>query len=197
MPFAYPIRRLDRLKPRVQLDEHMGSKEKFWLQHPKTNRRVLWKMARPNTGEDWSEKVAYELAKLLHIPSARVDMAMTGEAHGVVCWDFLYRRGNGNPPALIHGNELLRETDPDYPHDQYYQVSKHTVQAVHDALGQVEPPLRIPEHISNIADAFDAFVGYLLLDALIGNTDRHHENWGVIATQAKHGSPSTPVGANL
>jgi hypothetical protein len=25
----------------------------------------------------------------------------------------------------------------------------------------------------------DAFVGYLVFDALIGNTDRHHENWGI------------------
>ena len=24
-------------------------------------------------------------------------------------------------------------------------------------------------------------VGYLLLDSLVGNTDRHHENWGVLA----------------
>jgi len=24
------------------------------------------------------------------------------------------------------------------------------------------------------------FVGYLMLDALVGNTDRHHENWGVV-----------------
>lgn len=28
--------------------------------------------------------------------------------------------------------------------------------------------------------AVDVFTGYLLLDALIGNTDRHHENWAVI-----------------
>jgi hypothetical protein len=28
--------------------------------------------------------------------------------------------------------------------------------------------------------AADCFVGYLLLDALIGNGDRHHENWAVI-----------------
>jgi hypothetical protein len=26
----------------------------------------------------------------------------------------------------------------------------------------------------------DVFTGYLLLDALIGNTDRHHENWAVV-----------------
>jgi hypothetical protein len=28
--------------------------------------------------------------------------------------------------------------------------------------------------------AADMFVSYLLLDALVGNTDRHHENWGVL-----------------
>jgi len=28
--------------------------------------------------------------------------------------------------------------------------------------------------------ATEMFVGYLLFDALIGNTDRHHENWGLV-----------------
>lgn len=31
-----------------------------------------------------------------------------------------------------------------------------------------------------VRNAADTFIGYLLLDALVGNTDRHHENWGVI-----------------
>jgi serine/threonine protein kinase HipA of HipAB toxin-antitoxin module len=30
--------------------------------------------------------------------------------------------------------------------------------------------------------AVDTFIGYLLLDAWIGNGDRHHENWGLIST---------------
>lgn len=30
--------------------------------------------------------------------------------------------------------------------------------------------------------ALSLFVGYLLLDALIGNTDRHHENWGMLSS---------------
>lgn len=29
----------------------------------------------------------------------------------------------------------------------------------------------------------DIFIGYLLFDAWIGNTDRHHENWGVVVTE--------------
>jgi hypothetical protein len=37
----------------------------------------------------------------------------------------------------------------------------------------------------------DIFVGYLMLDAWIGNTDRHHENWAlVVRPQATHLAPS-------
>jgi hypothetical protein len=35
----------------------------------------------------------------------------------------------------------------------------------------------------SFTDARDLFVGYLLLDAWIGNGDRHHENWGFIRRQ--------------
>ncbi len=33
----------------------------------------------------------------------------------------------------------------------------------------------------SIESAVDTFVGYLLLDAWIGNGDRHHENWGLVS----------------
>src|SRR5437762_4016700 len=39
-------------------------------------------------------------------------------------------------------------------------------------LGYVGPP--------QLQRPTDLFVGYLMLDALIGNQDRHHENWGLI-----------------
>lgn len=39
--------------------------------------------------------------------------------------------------------------------------------------------------IDGISSAVDVFVGYLMLDALIANQDRHHENWGLIATKSK------------
>jgi hypothetical protein len=29
-----------------------------------------------------------------------------------------------------------------------------------------------------LKEAADVFLGYLMLDAVVGNTDRHHENWG-------------------
>ena len=33
----------------------------------------------------------------------------------------------------------------------------------------------------NIGIPIEVFVGYILLDAWIGNTDRHHQNWGIIS----------------
>jgi hypothetical protein len=39
----------------------------------------------------------------------------------------------------------------------------------------------VPEE--EIQTAAEVFVGYLLLDAWIGNTDRHHGNWGVLAVK--------------
>jgi hypothetical protein len=83
--------------------------------------------------------------------------------------------------ALVHGNELLQEVDDTYPVTQLRGVSKHTVDAVFGQLSAVDPPIGSPSNLS----ASDCFVGYLLLDALIGNGDRHHENWAVIHAAAR------------
>lgn len=78
---------------------------------------------------------------------------------------------------LVHGNELLQEVDESYPTVQLRGVSKHTVDAVLERLEGARSP-RGDE--SGLACAADWFVGYLLLDAVIVNSDRHHENWGVL-----------------
>lgn len=64
-----------------------------------------------------------------------------------------------------------------------YRVSEHTVDRVMDVLENdlfLQPAL-CDSRLAALSAA-DIFVGYLLLDAWIGNTDRHHENWGVIAS---------------
>jgi len=54
--------------------------------------------------------------------------------------------------------------------------SAGTHRAVHQALGDVAAPPDAGDELS----AWDVFAGYLVLDALIGNTDRHEQNWAVI-----------------
>lgn len=166
----------------------MGTKTKYWLQN-RAGLRVMVKFARPNTGEDWSEKLAYELARKFFVPCPRVDLFETDDERGVLCWDFLRprrRAGAWADASLIHGNELMFQRDPLYPADETYGVRQHTLGAVCDALRQCEPRRTQPEQ-ANYQDGFDTFVGYLVLDALIANTDRHHENWGVVSIRTPQG----------
>lgn len=192
-PF-YPILHLpEPLLKRQRLEETMGTKEKFWLRNPNTGQRVMVKYAREDTGEDWSEKLAHELARKLHVPCYRVDLFQSGNVHGVLCWDFLGRdrlADAGADPSLIHGNELLFQRDQAYPTENKYGVAQHTVEAVRAVLEPCTPRPLSPEQGNVFRDGFDTFVGYLMLDALIGNTDRHHENWGVV-------SQRTPAGHHL
>ncbi|MGB7487778.1 MAG: HipA-like protein, partial [Phormidesmis sp.] len=55
--------------------EVMGTKPKFWFDHSQFG-KCLFKQARSNTGEDWSEKIAAELAQLLKLPCARKELAI-------------------------------------------------------------------------------------------------------------------------
>ena len=64
-----------------------------------------------------------------------------------------------------------------------YNVSEHTLDIVLQAVSN--PAIQLPPNWNpppGIITAADTFVGYLLLDAWIGNGDRHHENWGFIET---------------
>ena len=156
--------------------EQLGTKEKFWYEDIDLG-TCLCKVVRPFTGEDWSEKIASELARLLGLPHARYELAEWMQARCVVSPSFVPKLG-----ALVPGNELLVQIDPNYlARVTRYKQSRHTVQAVSDAIQLASCGLPYgwdgPEVISS---ALDVFVGYLMLDALIGNTDRHHENWGIV-----------------
>lgn len=156
----------------------MGSKEKSWLLDIATGRAFLLKYPRENTGEHWSEKVAAEVAALLGVPHAPVELGVRGGRMASLSYTFLQPK-----EALIHGNELLSEIDPDYPAQQNYRVKEHTLDAIRSALDahEVKPLTTVDAHDLS---AFGWFVGYLMLDALVGNTDRHHENWGVVTASA-------------
>jgi len=159
--------------------EQMGTKTKFWFVNVEDNIRWLFKYNRPNTGEDWSEKIASEIAELIGLPHAIVELAKCEDRRGVVSKDFTERTTKGH---LVHGNELLIGIDSDYPMKQFWKVSQHSMDKIIEVLS--EDFARLPSDYSfpsNIDTAVDLFLGYLMFDALIGNTDRHHENWGVLA----------------
>ena len=123
------------------------------------------------------EKIASELSELLQLPHARYELAETWEGDfGIISLNFVPEGG-----TLIHGNEILTPLVPNYPTYATYGASQHTIDLVFNAIQNCQvmlpPNVSIPNEIHK---ATDLFAGYLLLDAWIGNGDRHHENWGFI-----------------
>jgi hypothetical protein len=157
--------------------EQLGSKPKFWFQGEDGN-RYLFKEGRPNTGENWSEKVVGELCSMLSLPHVHYELAEWEGKRGVICESFV--PGDGR---LIHGNELLFALHPEYQKTRLYGVREYSLIHVIAALRLFRPraPLGwLP--IDGADSGIGVFVGYLLLDTWIANQDRHHENWGVILT---------------
>jgi hypothetical protein len=171
----------DRIEP-------IGSKEKFWFRDPADQSLWLFKLARAGTGEDWSEKSAAELAELLGLPHADVELAQHERAPGIATKDFTADQLHGD---LVHGNEVLFHLDPTYPREREYRVPEHTLDAVRCALEQSFVHLPTWTWPDGVTTPWDAFIGYLMLDALIGNTDRHHQNWGLLAPSRRAGHPAT------
>ena len=126
-------------------------------------------------GEDWAEKISYELAKLLAIPAAETELATVIQLHtservyGSMSRDMRPRGWVWTPGAA-----LLAESDDEFDAES---CRGHTIDAVRGALEGLRGPVG-----TNYADwtAFDVFAGYLMLDAWIANTDRHAHNWGVL-----------------
>lgn len=147
--------------------EQLGSKPKFWVFLD--GQRWLFKEARPGTGEDWAEKAAAELAKALGIPAATVELAECEGRRGCMSLNFIDVDAG---EALVHGNELLAGSVKDYEVAKTFRQSDHTIASIRQAIDWILP--------SELAEAaLKQLASYMVLDALIGNTDRHHENWGL------------------
>ena len=153
------------------LTEQVGTKPKFWY----ADNSLLFKEARPGTGEDWSEKVASELCALLGVPHATYDLAVWRGRRGVVTATFI-----PDGARLVHGNELLGAVVPEYPRAKFFRVRQHTLRRVIAVTAGVSPPIGF-EPLVDVVSGADVFLGYLMVDAWIANQDRHHENWGLVA----------------
>jgi hypothetical protein len=114
--------------------EPLGSKRKLWFRDVAGEKpRLLFKYNRPGTGEDWSEKIAAELARLLGVPHAEVELATFDAQPGAAIVDFT----DNEQLSLVHGNELLEFVDRAYPVQQRYGAVGHTPAAVVNLLGHL------------------------------------------------------------
>ena len=128
-------------------------------------------------GDDWSERIANGVAERLGVPAARTELAVenAGEmaSYGVISKSVVAALTGDelqSPEELIHGNQLV----------SIEVVGRERVGYSVEAVQQALDGVAVPHGVGDDVTAWDVFVGYLLLDAVVGNTDRHEENWAVI-----------------
>ncbi|HEY1613953.1 MAG TPA: HipA domain-containing protein [Rhizomicrobium sp.] len=116
----------------------------------------------------WSEAIAYELSKLSGVAVPPCFVAIDGRTEQAgVLMEVFYGYPDERPTTrLVHGTDILQRSVPRYnpksgrPHDVVYNV------AICRAF--------------RIARARQWWAQTLVFDSLIGNTDRHAENWGLL-----------------
>lgn len=172
------------IREEMDSPEDLGTKEKSW--YTWQEQKWLFKKSRPLTGEHWSEKVAEQLCLKLGIPHATYEMARFQGNIGVTSPSIITDRTRWR---MTLGNQLLMSSDNTYPGDdqqRFVRVREHTVARVmgilETAKSGILPPFQ--GQFPGFMDAAGVFTGYLMLDALISNQDRHHENWAVLLDDA-------------
>ncbi len=116
----------------------------------------LFKYPQPHTGQHWTEKVAAEVAAVLGIHHARVELAEFQGHQGSATESFA-RSGR----SLYHGNQVLERVVHGYDPDRRFMQSNHTLGNI---FGAVDKILAEPE------TARALMVNCILLDAVIGTT---------------------------
>ena len=180
--------------------ETRGAREKFWIRFNGEAERWLLKLPRPQTGEHWAEKVAFEVGHLIGVDCAQVELARyhspvvsdheevnTGDDRqfvqeaqlATICKSFLPdEQGAGWADSAFHGWEVLQFEVPGYDTERVRGQRDHNIKNITRVLFELmtdhqDNPMPGREH------RLEQMVSYALLDGLIGNTDRHHENWMV------------------
>ncbi|MYE16658.1 MAG: hypothetical protein F4Y07_09280, partial [Gemmatimonadetes bacterium] len=131
MSDSYPI---IQVEPAWVLDdEDMGTKEKFWYRKPGDGEKEwLFKHPRARTGEHWAEKIAAEVAKVLGITHAAVELAQFEEHRGSASKSFV-----SEDQELVHGNQIMEWTVAEYDPNIRFGQSDHSFENIWTSFERV------------------------------------------------------------
>lgn len=142
-----------------------GYLTKFWVDHPQLGRSLV--KLDEETAPGWSEKVVYEIAKLLNLPTARYELGVYNGQQNIS----LSQNFKDSKLTYINGDTLIRSSL-----DEYKYNADNSLQALEINEVKLPSDYQPPAGIQNGADLF---VGYLMLDTLVTNNDRHGGNWEI------------------
>jgi hypothetical protein len=115
--------------------------------------------------EFWSEILASEIGRELGFNTLKYDIACHKDEIGCLSKSMV----DTNAGKLSEGINYLRGYDPNYNPDDKNSYSQYTFHFIESALNEYR-----------LKDKMKHLVTTIIFDSLIGNGDRHQENWGFI-----------------
>ncbi len=159
------IKNFDNWEEFEGASEGSGRSEKIWLINNDTKEIGLFKFTKSElTTEHFSEKFAAEIAQVIGVECARVDLGIYHSRIG----SFSYRI-NSDTESLIEGIQLISRHYPAFDPISLYDLAGKEYYSL--------------EMIQKSLEGFDfqnEFNKILVFDYLIGNTDRHQSNWAIL-----------------
>ena len=152
-----------------------GSREKRLVYDLKEKEKAIFKYQSYECTEACSEKMSYEIAKRLGYPCAKIEFAYDENGTlGILNYLFISKTGVQHTDAVAYINN--REDRKEF----------YTIENIENCLNKIDYKL------------FKDFLKIMVFDALVGETDRHEENWGISYNNGKYQiSPLYDNGCNL
>lgn len=122
----------------------------------------------------WTEIVAYIVAKHLNIDVPRAVPAVKTTENEVTCGsliEWFYDEKNVNKERLVHAGNYFKELIPDFDEKTGRQ---HNLSDMNKIIRRFSIGGKL------LTDRLNWLIDMMLFDAIIGNTDRHQENWGIV-----------------
>ncbi len=173
--------------------EGNGRSEKIWLcksdndiglfKFPKT---VSKEDLTPNSTEFVSEHLAYLIARQIGIPCARIEIGYRDGRIG--CMSHSFRKPH---QVLLHGVDFITLEYPNFNVDRLYDEDSgeyYSYEMIHKSMEKV---FGVNQDNMRYIECY--LIWMMIFDMLIGNTDRHQQNWGMIFDKQKENFSMAPL----
>lgn len=141
-----------------------GTRAKYWIIEPDTSQQFMFKIPTENTGEAWAEKVSAEIGKLLGLTMMDVHFAVRQNINGIIAKKFTTKT-----EEFYEAGDLITSVVDDF---NRYKLDNYSFGHISKALAEFQLD--------------KDFIIIPVFDALIGNQDRHCDNWGIITTKSNY-----------